>query len=152
MTEENKEQIEIIEPVDPKTIIEDSERERGMEDVGKSLSESEDEALHQSDLQPVLKSLSPKFKNERMNELLQPVMVSRIFPDNYLDLNYLLVMSMIEELGEDSDVDIVGIITGVQVGTSIGYEGRGIADRLEIAGVAQEQEMEKLSKELGLAG
>jgi hypothetical protein len=152
MTEENKEQIEIIEPVDPNTIIEDSERETGMEDVGKSLSESEDEALHQSDLQSVLKSLSPKFKNERMNELLQPVMVSRIFPDNYLDLNYLLVMSMIEELGEDSDVDIVGIITGVQVGTSIGYEGRGIADRLEIAGVAQEQEMEKLSKELGLAG
>jgi len=152
MTEENKEQIEIIEPVDPNTIIDDSERETGMEDVGKSLSESEDEALHQSDLQSVLKSLSPKFKNERMNELLQPVMVSRIFPDNYLDLNYLLVMSMIEELGEDSDVDIVGIITGVQVGTSIGYEGRGIADRLEIAGVAQEQEMEKLSKELGLAG
>jgi len=150
---DDKEPLEVMEEVDSNNILEYDEREVGIDDLGgmKSLADAEDETPHQSDLQSVLKSLSPKFKNNRMNELLQPVMVSRIFPDNYLDLNYLLVMSMIEELEEDSDVDIVGIITGVQVGTSIGYEGRGIADRLEIAGVAQEQELEKMTKELGLS-
>jgi hypothetical protein len=150
---DDKEPLEVMEEVDSNNILEYDEREVGIDDLGgmKSLTDAEDETPHQSDLQSVLKSLSPKFKNNRMNELLQPVMVSRIFPDNYLDLNYLLVMSMIEELEEDSDVDIVGIITGVQVGTSIGYEGRGIADRLEIAGVEQEQELEKMTKELGLS-
>lgn len=75
---------------------------------------------------------------------------TRIFPDNYLDLNYLQVMSMIEESEEEEDVDFVGIVSAVQAATSIGYEGRGRFDILEIAGVAHEEEMEKLSKELGL--
>jgi len=117
---------------------------------GRTLGEAEESTEHQSDLQAVLKGLTPKFKNKRLNDLSQPIMVSRIFPDNYLDLNYLLVMSLIEEEEGNSDIDVVGIITGAQVATSIGYEGRGIADRLEIAGVAHEEEYDKLSKELGL--
>jgi patatin-like phospholipase/acyl hydrolase len=152
----NDEQNPIEEDANPSVVVEDPEREmEEMEDLGgtRSLSEAEEETQHLSDLQSVLKSLSPRFKNDRMNDITAPIMVSRIFPDNYLDLNYLMVMSLIEEMAEESDdVDVVGIITGVQAVTSIGYEGRGIADRLEIAGVAHEEEMEKLSKELGLAG
>ncbi len=133
-------------------ITDEPEQNIEFEDEGgiQTLAEAEEEAPHQSDLQSVLKSLSPKFKHARMNDLLQPILVSRVFPDNYLDLNYFLVMSMIEELEGEDDIDVVGIVTGTQVGTSIGYEGRGIADRLEIAGAAQEKEMENLSKELGL--
>ena len=77
-------------------------------------------------------------------------MSSRVFPDNFLDLNYLLVMSQIEEHEGDDDIDILAIIALTQVATSIGYEGRGRVEDLEVAGVAHEQEMEKLSKELGL--
>ncbi len=50
------------------------------------------------------------------------------------------------------DIDFASIVTGNQAATSIGYEGRGRIDILEIAGVAHEEEMEKLSKELGLGG
>jgi len=38
----------------------------------------------------------------------------------------------------------------VQDALSIGFEGRGIVDRLEIAGVVHEEEMEKIAKDLGL--
>lgn len=139
--------------LDMPVITEEPEHELDLSEYrgGGTLAEAEAETPHQTDLQAVLKTLTPKFMMKRMNDLLGPVMVSRIFPDNYLDLNYLLVMSMIEEQEGQDDIDVAAIITGVQVGTSIGYEGRGIADRLEIAGVAHEEEMEKLSKELGLA-
>ena len=103
------------------------------------------------DMEDVIKEyLHPKYKNKRLNELLQSAMASRIFPDNFLDKNYLIVMSLIEEQEGDDDIDVVGIISMVQDGTSIGYEGRGRVEDLEVAGVAHEQEMEKLSKELGL--
>lgn len=140
--------------LDMPVLTEEAEREIGLEDYtgAATLAEAEEEAPHESDLKAVLKSLTPKYKSKRMNELLQPIPVSRIFPDNYLDLNYLLVMSMIEEQEGEDDIDFAAIVTGVQASTSIGYEGRGIADRLEIAGVAHEEELEKLTKELGLGG
>lgn len=133
-------------------VTETPEREIELEDLGDSVSlaEAEEETSHQSDLQAVLKYLHPKFKDKRMNDVLQPIMASRVFPDNHLDLNYLLTMYMIEEHEGSPDIDFLGIVTGNQAGTSIGYEGRGRIEDLEVAGVAHEQEMEKLSKELGL--
>ena len=132
-------------------LTEEPEQMLDVEDFeGQSLTEAEEEAPHQSDIQSVLKYLHPKYKNKRLNELLQSAMASRIFPDNFLDKNYLIVMSLIEEQEGDDDIDVVGIISMVQDGTSIGYEGRGRVEDLEVAGVAHEQEMEKLSKELGL--
>jgi len=134
-------------------VIEDPEQELDLGDYevgGKTLSDVEEETPHQTDLQSAMRAIIPKFKDKRMDSLLQPVMVSRVFPDNYLDLNYLLVMAQIEEHEGDDDIDILGIITGVQVATSKAYEGKHIIDILEIAGVAHEQEMENLSKELGL--
>lgn len=134
-------------------VTEEPEQEIEFEDYGggdKTLTEAEEETPHQSDLQAVLKYLHPRYKDKRLNELLQSAMSSRIFPDNFLDKNYLLVMSLIEEREGDDDIDIVGIISMVQDATSIGYEGRGRIEDLEVAGVAHEEEMEKLTKELGL--
>lgn len=135
-------------PILTEEVEEDSGFEEG--EGAKSLAEAEEEAPHQTDLQSVLKYLHPKFRDKRHNDLLQPIMASRIFPDNYLDLNYLLVMSMIEEHEGDDDIDVVAIITNSQVATSIGYEGRGRIEDLEVAGVAHEEELERLSKDLGL--
>ena len=68
----------------------------------KSLSEEEEETEHKTDLQAAMKALLPKFKG-RLNAILQPIMVSRIFPDNFLDLNYLLNMTAFEENEDDEE-------------------------------------------------
>lgn len=120
-------------------------------DVAKSISEAEEETPQRTDLQAVLKTLTPVYKDKELNDMLQAIMVSRVFPDNMLDSCKLMVLRRLQQFDTASpDVDVIGIITAVHSAHSIGYEGRGIVDRLEIAGVAHEQEMEKLSKELGL--
>ncbi len=147
MVEENQEEQSIGEPV----VLEEPEQEMELDEGGmQTLAEAEEEAPHQTDLQAVLKYLHPKYKDKRLNELLQSAMSSRIFPDNFLDKNYLLVMILIEEKEGEEDIDIVGIISMVQDATSIGYEGRGRVEDLEVAGVAHEEELEQISKELGL--
>lgn len=164
------------EELNPETEGELSEEEQGYEfskteeperkiDLGKVEVSPEDAGIDgedmpgKTDLQAAMKYLLPKYKlNLKDGKLLpfdidsklQPIMVSRIFPDNYLDLNYLLVMSMLEECEGEADIDVSGIVSLVQAATSIGYEGKGRFDVLEIAGVAHEEEMEKLTKELGL--
>jgi hypothetical protein len=114
-------------------------------------SEEEEESEHKTDIQAILLSLTPRFKNKRLNELVRSSMVSRIPPDNFTDKHFLLTAALIEEQIYDDNFDPVGIISQTQDALLIGFEGRGIADRLEIAGVAHEQELDKLSKELGMA-
>ena len=152
MDEFEEEPVEEIPPVYEDLVIEEPEVEVALEEIpiNRTVSETEEETPQSTDLQAAMRALLPKFANKRMNELLQPTLVSRIFPDNFIDLNFLLSMTLIEEHEPDADVDVVGIISTVQAGTSIGYEGRGRVDVLEIAGVAHEEEMEELTKKLGL--
>jgi hypothetical protein len=77
-------------------------------------------------------------------------MISRILPDNYVDKHFIISAALIEEQCTEENFDPIAIISGVQDALMIGFEGRGIGDRLELAGAAREQEMEKLSKDLGL--
>lgn len=145
---------EVEEPVSYKDlVIEEPERvvEAGEYEAIKSVSEAEEETQQRTDLQAVLQRLHPKYADKRLDNLLQPISASRIFPDNYLDLNFLVVMSLIEEKATAGEaVDVMSIITMVQAGTSIGYEGRARIEDLEVAGVIHEEEMEKLTKELGI--
>lgn len=255
-------------------LIEEVERDEPLStEFGKTLTEEEETTQQVSDLQAVLKKLTPKFKNKRLDEFMQPAMKSRIFPDNYYDKHNLITTALIEEstidlnpekvetsdisntpkldnltnitiilikiskylirynrklseyltkqieklkddtlgdsriaivglcsnsilayadycqnnsqyietfnaevmcqwlcaidekimkllgcnyeqriLLEDKgvDVDVVSFISMAQDGLSIGFEGRGRLEDLEIAGVAHDEEMEKLSKELGM--
>jgi hypothetical protein len=149
--EPNDEQENGRPPTYEELVVEEPERQVDVIALGtKTLSEEEDDAPHKTDIQAILASLTPKFKNPRINELCQSAMVSRIFPDNYTDKHFLITAAMIEEQSDNPDVDVIGIISQVQDALSIGFEGRGIIDRLEIAGVAHEEELEKLSKDLGL--
>ncbi len=152
MANEHEEEERLQNQEDVPVVLEEPEQEIELEEYGEgqSLSEAEEGTLHLTDLQAVLKNLNPKYPSKRQNDLFLPITSSRVFPDNFLDLNYLLVMSQIEEQEDESDIDILAIITMTQVATSIGYEGRGRVEALEVAGVAHEQEMEKLTKELGL--
>lgn len=136
-------------------VLEEPEQEIDLDEYGGggTLSEAEEETPHMTDLQAVLKYLHPKYKDRRMNELLQSAAASRVFPDNFWAKHRLLVTSLVEECaGDGEDVDILGILSMAQDALSIGFEGRGRVEDLEVAGVAHEEEMEKLSKELGLAG
>jgi hypothetical protein len=144
MDEEKEESLDI-------PIIDEPEREIAEYPAPKSISEEEEETPQRTDLQAVLRTLTPHYPDKILNEKLQPVMVSRIFPDNMLDSCKLTVLSRVwEHDPTKDDIDMFGIILATHGAHSIGYEGRGIVDRLEIAGVAHEQDMEKLSKELGL--
>ena len=117
----------------------------GDEDVGEDI----EDAIVRSDFQAGLQAITPVFVDKRQNELLQPIMKSRVFPDNYLDLNYLLTTMMIEELENDSrEVDFLRIVTGNQVATTIAYDGKHIIDVSELYGAAREADMEKLSKQI----
>ena len=152
LDEQEKEDVIPEEPVtylDLKT--EEPEREVDLDDyeAPKSLGEESEETEQLSDLQAALRQLHPQYKDKRMNEILQSAMVSRIPPDNILDKNNLICMSLIEDQADNPDLDIMGIISMVQDATSIGLEGRDRVEILEVAGVAHEQEMEKITKELG---
>ena len=116
----------------------------------KSVSEEEEETVQKSDLQEAMKRFFPKFVDKRINNLMQPAMVSRIHPENYMDKHFLITASLIEEQSPADDIDVVGIISLVQDGLSIGYEGRGRVEILEAVGASREEELEKLSKDLGL--
>jgi len=151
MDEENNEELlptnyEELVHEEPMRDIDVSELE-----MARSISEAEEETPQTTDLKAVLKTLTPIFKDKELNEILQAVMVSRVFPDNMLDACKLTVLRRLQQCDTaDPDIEVIGTILAVHAAFSIGYEGRGIVDRLEIAGVAHEQEMEKLSKELGL--
>lgn len=139
--------------LDLPVVTEEPEQALALEDYEgtKTLAEAEEEAPHITDLQAVLKYLHPKYKDKRLNELLQSAMSSRVFPDNFWAKHRLLVTALVEEYaGDGEDVDVLGIISMSQDALSIGFEGRGRVEDLEVAGVAHEQEMEKLSKDLGL--
>jgi hypothetical protein len=117
----------------------------------KTATEEEEEHEHKTDIQAILGALTPRFKNKRLDELVKSAMVSRIPPDNFTDKHFLLTAALIEEQIYDDNFDPIGIVSQCQDALLIGFEGRGIADRLEIAGVAHEAELDKLSKELGMA-
>lgn len=143
-----------IEPLEYNDLVtEEPEREIDIEDFDapKSVTEAEEEAPQLSDLKAVLCSLSPKFKVSRVNDLVQSAMVSRVPPDNLLDKQKIIVLSLVEEYNEDdAEIPVIDIIMNVQDALLIGLEGRGIVERLEIAGVAHEEEMEKIARDLGI--
>jgi hypothetical protein len=94
--------------------------------------------------------LFPKFPNKRINDLLRSAMVSRIFPDNYLDKLFLGSAYIMEETMLDTDYDPLGIIFNMQDGLSIAYNGMSRPEILEGIGAEREAEMEELSKTLGV--
>ena len=91
-----------------------------------SASEQEGMSPNDSDLQTTYKALLPKLKQQDINEMMQLFMVSRIFPDTYLNKKFLTVMSMKRRHPE---IPIMDLENYVDSAMSIGYMGQG---RLEI--------------------
>ena len=91
-----------------------------------SASETEGTSPNDSDLQTTYKALLPKLKQPDINEMLQLFMVSRIFPDTYLNKKFLTVMSIKRRHPE---IPIMDIENYVDSAMSIGYMGKA---RVEI--------------------
>jgi hypothetical protein len=93
---------------------------------GQSAAETEGTSPNDSDLQTTYKALLPKLKQADINELMQLFMVSRIFPDTYLNKKFLTVMSLKRRHPE---IPIMDLENYVDSAMSIGYMGKA---RLEI--------------------
>lgn len=150
MVDENDEELKPTRYED--LVIEEDERPVALEGLSRvqSLSEAEEETQQISDIKMVLKYLHHQYPDKKLNNILQSAASSRIFPDNLLDKQFLITMSHIEQHAEDPDFDVVGIISMVQDAMSRGFEGRQRVEDLEIGGVIHEEDIDKLSKELGL--
>ena len=119
----------------------------------KSLEESENDNAELSDTKASLKRLFPHCDVAIIDRVLQSAMIARTAPDVFLDMIYLTVTSVVEDLDADGlSFDVQEIINLVYAAFSIGLEGKGRIDILELAGSAKEQEqLEKLSKSMGFA-
>jgi len=121
-------------------------------DPAASMSSAIDNMQHKSELQTIMDSLTPIFKYKRLNEILQPAMVSRMQPDNIIDADKLVFASMLESYDEDESYkfDPIYTIMSAHNAHMIAYKGMGIGDRLEAAGAVREAEIKKLAEGLNL--
>ncbi len=114
----------------------------------KSLSEAED-SPNITDLQATLKRLFPIFEDDEINKI-KAVMVARIAPDTFMPLLKMTIISILESHEEDEDIDVMSTINLVNAILTIGLEGKGRVDALQLASAARESaELENVSKSLG---
>ena len=146
MTQEDSEAVyqEMVTTLPEREVFLDSDEV----EMHKSATEVEEDGIQKSDTQVILKALTPKSQYKRVNDICQPAMVSRIFPDNLLDKQKLIVLGLLQEYDESAVPPFIDIMMNVQDILSIGYNGMGIVERLEMAGVAREEELEKQVRDL----
>lgn len=114
-----------------------------------SYTEASESMNKDTDLQATLKRLFPQFPIKIINMVAQSAMVARIDPNWYLDSFSLTVDATIFELDADGeDFNVQAVIDMVLFAFSIGLEGKGRADGLELAGSYKEAEIEKAEKSL----
>jgi hypothetical protein len=104
-------------------------------------------------MQATLQRLFPKFKDKYIDEIASAVMVARISPDVFLDMIYLTVTDIVEDMDAEGepDISVQAIINKVYATFSIGLEGKGRVDAISLAGAARESaELDAVSKSLGL--
>jgi len=142
-----------------KVSTEESEREveidlpkgNGSSGGAVSLEEAEN-SPNTTDMQAVLQRLFPKFKDKYIDEIASVIMVADIAPDVFLDMIYLTVTDIVEEMDADGeDISVQAIINKIYAVFSIGRERRGRIDSIQLAGAAREAaELENVAKGLGL--
>jgi hypothetical protein len=112
----------------------------------KTLEEQESENPHLSDLQSVIKMRFPDFGNIVDNSL----MMARISPDIFKALLRLKINAEIKKSNPNKPVDVTAIALKSYTQMTIGLDGKGGIDLIELAGVANDKEIAELSKSLGM--
>lgn len=115
----------------------------------KSLTEKMDETPSLSDLQFTISRLFPEFDETEMNELAKIAMVARVAPDVFSDLIYLVTVSLIQKQDPEKQIDVIGTLAKVYAIMSIGLDGKGRIDQIELHGAAKEEkELERLGRSI----
>ena len=117
----------------------------------RSLEDAEADLSNVSDLQATLQRLFPKFDNDDINSLAQVAMVSRIAPDIFLDQLWLTVVSILEKNDPRDKIDVMSTVNLVYYALSIGIDGKGRIDGIELQGSSKESaEFDSLTSRLGV--
>ncbi len=116
----------------------------------KGIDEEEEDTSHLSDKQAAMKYLYAKYEDPYFNRLAKSTIFSRIFPDNLVDRSNLVAASKMLSDWWKPNFDPVFIVLASQDIHLKAYEGRAIADMLDLMGAENGDDIEKLSKQLGL--
>jgi hypothetical protein len=130
---------------------------KGAGGIPQSLSDAEN-APNQTDLQTTLARLFPKFKDKYIDEIADAIMIGRISPDVFLDLIYLTVTDIVEDMDADNkgdtlytNISVQAVINKIYAVFSIGLEGKGRLDAINVCGASRDaQELDAVAKGLGL--
>lgn len=126
----------------PARVMDDSEEDENLGGIAnESISERMEESPNLTDVQSALKVLLPK-----MTRYLNPLQVSRVFPDTYNALFRLLVKDLLQE---DDSLSVGEAIATVTTVLSIAIDGEGRIDVIALYGKASDTEIAK-SERLGI--
>lgn len=121
------------------------ERKVEIEGEPKTLEEKEAESPDLSDLQVTLKRLFPELGDKIHNA----IMFARVAPDMFIPILRILVNSAIKKMDRTKPLDVAEKATLFYILASIGLDGKGRIDTIELAGsVAEAEELKELSKGL----
>lgn len=121
-------------------------------DEGVSLETAERDNPNESDLKATLRQLFPRFEDKKIDQLARVTMVARIQPDVFKPMLRLTVDSIVRNHLDDDDVTVASVLVIIYSIISIGLEGKGRIDGLELAGSAKDaEELDRISKGLGIA-
>ena len=122
-------------------------REVEKEEGTSTLEEKEAEDPGLSDLQVTLRKLFPELGDKIHNAL----MMARIAPDMFIPILRILVNSAIKKMDRFKPLDVAEKASLFYVLASIGLDGKGRIDTIELAGsVTEAEELKELTKGLGI--
>jgi len=111
-----------------------------------TLEEKEAESPDLSDLQVTLRKLFPELGDKIHNAL----MMARIAPDMFIPILRILVNSAIKRMDPRKPVDVAEKAALFYILVSIGLDGKGRIDTIELAGSVKEaEELAELAKSFG---
>lgn len=128
---------------------EDEDMASGNGGTPKSLMAQEEELPNISDMQATLRKLFPELGDKIHNAL----MMARVAPDMFIPILRILVNSAIKRMNPRQPINVAEKATLFYVLTSIGLDGKGRIDTIELAGSVKEaEELEQLGKAMGAYG
>lgn len=113
--------------------------EDGNKEGQPTLSDKEENYEDMSDLQSALTKLFPASLG---NNITNKVMVGRISPDVFMELLYLMTESDIFNSAQDEEIDVAQAVIKNYTLLSIGLDGKGRIDQIELAGASKSVEEE----------
>lgn len=112
----------------------------------KPLIDKMEEALELSDMQSAIAKLFP---GDLGNRVINALMIARVAPDVFIPLLKMLVNEQIIKSNPNKAISVAFTVAELYTALSIGLDGKGRIDQIELAGASKEtEELEQLGKGL----